>query len=149
MPKLLLSALITHWFLLLLGTPAALLAFLLPENKLSQISSRGWAIIVFLLLIGLLIMIAFYISLRKKIPHTPDRKEYDFIDYPPVYIHKKEKSVHCYSCLFNVGYDRSRMGIIPNQGLICPACGNVYLRPWQCKQFIEEHNLTSFYTKDN
>ena len=82
-------------------------------------------ITLFLLSIGLT---ASLISLSRKLRSKPNLDDYDYIEDPGFYIHKKTKDKYCGNCIDK--HDKlHRLSFDAQRGLICRPCGNSYISP--------------------
>ena len=82
-------------------------------------------ITLFLLSIGL---IASLIALFRKLCAKPNLDDYEYIEDPGFYIHKKTKGKYCGNCVDK--HDKlHRLSFDAQKGLICRPCGNIYISP--------------------
>ncbi len=91
---------------------------------------------LFLLGIGLIAsIIVLYLKLRAK----PKIKDYDYIEDPGIYIHKKSKNRYCGKCfdrdkLYRLSFDNSK-------GLICRQCGEPFVTPYDYESAWKQANI--------
>jgi hypothetical protein len=78
-----------------------------------------------LLCIGL---IASLITLYFKLQVKPNLTEYNYIENPGYYVHKKTKYKYCGNCI-DKHNKLHRLSFDPKRGLICRPCGNSYVSP--------------------
>jgi hypothetical protein len=120
----------TIWFLWLfltgtLWTLPAINSFLSQVDLQSQKAAVGKILLSQCLLLFALIasLITFYRH-RTKIKLT----DYDYIEDPGFYIHKKTKEKYCGNCIDKHG-KLHRLSFHAQKGLICRPCGNSYVSP--------------------
>lgn len=79
------------------------------------------AITLFLLSIGLLASLT---SLSRKLYSKPNLDDYDYIEDPGYYVHKRTKDKYCGNCIDK--HDKlHRLSFHAQKGLICRPCGNL------------------------
>ncbi len=82
-------------------------------------------ITLFLLLIG---SMASIVVLSRKLKAKPNINDYDYIEDPGFYVHKKTKDKYCGNCIDK--HDKlHRLSFDSKRGLICRPCGNLYISP--------------------
>jgi len=80
---------------------------------------------LFLLSIGL---IASLMAIFRKLSAKPNLDDYEYIEDPGFYIHKKTKDKYCGNCVDK--HDKlHRLSFHAQKGLICRPCGNIYVSP--------------------
>lgn len=91
------------------------------------LSLEQWAFITLGTTAILFFLIAYIWHLKRKLSTKPDRKNYYFTEDPPIYVNLKDETLHCPKCLFELGNDRSIMGVDYDRGFRCTSCDKYYL----------------------